>query len=118
MCKSQHAADVRTQHERRERRKITKSVKEIRTHLNLQLPSSPTASEGEESPKIETFEERITHSDEETPVQQWYDDVSFSGFDFDYGGMAGASSSHPPLVDSPSLTNSQNVEKSEDDEDE
>jgi hypothetical protein len=41
MCKSQHATDVRAQHERRERRKITKSVKEIRTHLNLQPPSSP-----------------------------------------------------------------------------
>jgi hypothetical protein len=41
MCKSHHAADVRAQHERRERRKITKSVKEIRTHLNLQLCSSP-----------------------------------------------------------------------------
>jgi hypothetical protein len=27
ICKSQHAADVRAQHERRERRKITKSVK-------------------------------------------------------------------------------------------
>jgi hypothetical protein len=118
MCKSQHAADVRAQHERRERRKITKSVKEIRTHLNLHPPSSPTASEGEEIPKIETFEERITRFDEETPVQQWYGDVSFSGFDFDYGGMARASSSHPPLIDSPSLTNSQNVEKSEDDEDE
>jgi hypothetical protein len=35
MCKSQHATDVRAQHESRERRKITKLVKEIRTHLNL-----------------------------------------------------------------------------------
>jgi hypothetical protein len=41
MCKSQHAADVRSQHERCERRKITKSVKEICTHLNLHPPSSP-----------------------------------------------------------------------------
>jgi hypothetical protein len=47
MCKSQHAANVRVQHERCERRKIIKSVKEIRTHLNLQHPSSPIASEGE-----------------------------------------------------------------------
>jgi hypothetical protein len=46
MCKSQHAADIRAQHERREGRKIIKSVKEIRTHLNLQPPSSPIASEG------------------------------------------------------------------------
>jgi hypothetical protein len=36
MCKSQHAVDVRAQYDRRERRKITKSVKEIRIHLNLQ----------------------------------------------------------------------------------
>jgi hypothetical protein len=35
MCKSQHATDVRAQHERRERRKIIKTVKEICTHLNL-----------------------------------------------------------------------------------
>jgi hypothetical protein len=101
MYKSQHAADVRAQHERRERRKITKSVKEIHTHLNLQPPSSPIVSEGEESPEIETFEERIAHFDEETPVQQWFGDASFSDFGFDYDGMAGASSSHPPPVDSP-----------------
>jgi hypothetical protein len=69
MCKSQHAADVRTQLERRERRKITKSVKVIRTHLNLQPPSSPIASEGEESPEIESFKERIARFDEETLVQ-------------------------------------------------
>jgi hypothetical protein len=37
-------------------------------------------------------------------VQQWYGDTSFSGFVFDYGGMAGASSSHPHLFDSPPLT--------------
>jgi hypothetical protein len=91
MCKSQHTADVRAQHERRERRKITKSVKEICTHLNLQPPNFPIASEGEENPEIESFKERIARFDEETPVQQWYSDASFSGFGFDYGGMAGAS---------------------------
>jgi hypothetical protein len=106
MCKSQHTTDVRAQHERQERRKIIKSVKEIRTHLNLQPPSSPVISEGEESPKIEIFEERIAHFDEETLVQQWYGHASFSGFGFDYGGMAGASSSHPPPVDSPPPANS------------
>jgi hypothetical protein len=105
MCKSQHTADVRAQHKRRERRKITKTVKEIRTHLNLQPPSSPIVSDGEESPKIETFKERITQFDEETPMQQWHGDTSFSGFGFDYGGMAGASSSHPPPVDSPPPAN-------------
>jgi hypothetical protein len=31
-------------------------------------------------------------------VQQWYGDVRFSGFGFDYGGMAEASSSHPPFL--------------------
>jgi hypothetical protein len=108
----------KSQHERRERRKITKSVKEIRTHLNLQPPSSPIASEGEESPEIESFEERIARLDEETPVQQWYGDASFSGFGFDYGGMAGASSSHPPPVDSPPPSNPQNVEESKDDDNE
>jgi hypothetical protein len=58
-------------------------------------PSSPIPFEGEESQKIESFEEIIARYDEETPVQQWYGDVSFSGFGFDYSGMAGASSSHP-----------------------
>jgi hypothetical protein len=68
ICMSQHAADVRAQHERCERRKISKSVKEIHTHLNLQPPSYPIASDGEESPEIESFEERIARFDEETQV--------------------------------------------------
>jgi hypothetical protein len=117
MCKSQYAADVRAQHERRERSKITKSVKELRTHLNLQPPSSSIASEGEESSEIESFKENIARFDEETPVQQWYGDASFSGFGFDYGGMAGASSSHNPPIDSPPPANPQNVEESEDKDD-
>jgi hypothetical protein len=86
-------------------------MKEIHTHLNLQPPSSPIASEGEESLEIESFEERIARFDEETPVQQWYGDMSFSGFSFDYGGMAGASSSHPPTA------NPQNIEESKDEDD-
>jgi hypothetical protein len=45
-------------------------------------------------------------------VQQWYADVSFSEFGFDYGGMAEASSSHPPSFDSPPPANPQNVEES------
>jgi hypothetical protein len=91
-------------------------VKEIRTHLNLQPPSFPIALEGEESPEIESFEERIAHFDEKTLVQQWYSDASFSGFGFDYRGMAGASSSHPPPFNSPPSTNPQNVVESKDED--
>jgi hypothetical protein len=94
MCKSQHTTDVKAQHERRARRKDTKSVKEIHAHLNLQPPRCPIASEGEESPHIESFEERVARFDVETLVQRWYRDASFSGFGFDYGDMAGPSSSH------------------------
>jgi hypothetical protein len=101
ICRSQHAIEVKAQHERRARRKDTKSVKEIHAHLNLQPPRSPIALEGEESLEIEFFEERIARFDVETSVQQWYGDASFSSFDFDYSGTTGASSSHPPLFDSP-----------------
>jgi AraC-like DNA-binding protein len=68
MCKSQHAVDVKAQHERRARRKDTKSVKEIHVHLNLQPPRSLIASEGEEILEIEYFEERISRFDVETLV--------------------------------------------------
>jgi hypothetical protein len=85
--------------------------------LNLHPPSSPIASECEESPKIKSFKETIARFDEKTLVQQWYGDVSFSGFRFDYGGMARASSSHPPPFDSPPPANPQNVEESEDKDD-
>jgi hypothetical protein len=98
-------------------------VKENHSHLNLQPHRSPIASEGEESLDIESFEERIAHFYEETPLQQWYGDASFSGFNFDFGGTVGASSSHPPPFDSPCLANPQDdedgkesAEKSEDDE--
>jgi hypothetical protein len=50
-------------------------------------------------------------------VQQWYGDVSFTVFSFDYGGMIGASSSHPPRFDSPPSANPQNVEEIEDEDD-
>jgi hypothetical protein len=91
-------------------------VKEICTHLNLQPPSSPIASEGKESPEIKSFEERIARFDKKTPVQQWYGDVSFSDFGFNYGGMAGASSFHPPPFDSPPPANPQNIVESKDDD--
>jgi hypothetical protein len=61
LCKSQHATNVKAQHEHRARKKDIKSVKEIHSHLNLQSPCSSIASKGEESPKIETFEEWIAH---------------------------------------------------------
>jgi hypothetical protein len=108
---------VKAQHERRERKKITKSVKEIRAHLNLEPLSSPIASEGEESLEIESFEESIARFDEKTLMQQWYGDASFSGFGFDYGGMAGAFLSHPHPLYSPPSTNPQNVEESKDEDD-
>jgi hypothetical protein len=76
-------------------------MKEIRANLNLQPHSSPIASEGEESPEIKFFEERIARFDDETLVQQWYGDTSFNDFGFDYGSMGGASSSHPPPFESP-----------------
>jgi hypothetical protein len=118
ICKFQHVSDVKAQHERCERKKITKSVKEIRAQLNLQPPSSPIASEGEESPKIKSFEERIARFKDETPVQQWYGDASFSGFGFDYGGMAGASCSHPPPFDSPPPAQTHDDEEEEEEGDE
>jgi hypothetical protein len=118
ICKSQHAADVKAQHERCERKKIIKSVKEIRAHMNLQPPSSPIASEGEESLKIESFEERIAQFEDEISVQQWYGDASFSGFSFNYGSMASTSFSHPPPFDSPPPTQTHNDDEEEDDGDE
>jgi hypothetical protein len=84
--------------------------------LNLQPPHSLIASEGEESLEIESFEERIARFDVETPMQQWYGDASFIGFGFDYGGMASASSSHPPLFDSPPLAHTHDNEGEESDE--
>jgi hypothetical protein len=51
----------------------------------------------------------IARFDEETLVQQWYGDASFTGFGFYYGGMAGASSSHRPPFDSPPPANPQNI---------
>jgi hypothetical protein len=68
MWKSHHVADVKAQHERRARKNDTKSMKEIHSHLNLQSPRSPIASKGEESPEIESFEERIARFDVETLV--------------------------------------------------
>jgi hypothetical protein len=68
MCKSQHVADEKAQLERRARRKDTKSVKEIQAHLNLQPPCSPIAFEGEESPDVEYFDERIARFNVETPI--------------------------------------------------
>jgi hypothetical protein len=116
MGKSQHAADVKTQHERHARKNDTKSVMEIHSRLNSQPPRSPIASEGEESLEIESFEERIARFDVETLVQQWYGDASFSSFGFAYGGMAGASSSHPPPFDFPHLSQTHEDEGEDEDD--
>jgi hypothetical protein len=109
---------VKAQHDRRERKKITKSMKEICAHLNLQPPSSHIASEGEESPEIESFEERIARFEDKTPVQQWYGEASLSGFSFDYGGMDGASSSLPPLAQTHDDEEEEEEGDEEDDDDE
>jgi hypothetical protein len=45
-------------------------------------------------------------------------DARFSGFDFDYGGMAGAFSSHPPPFDSPPLAQTHEDEGEEEEEEE
>jgi hypothetical protein len=84
--------------------------------LGLTTTSFSHCLRGEESPDIETFEEIIAHFDEDTPMQQWYGDVSFSGFGFDLGGIVSASSSHPPPFDSPPA-NPQDDEESEEEED-
>jgi hypothetical protein len=86
--------------------------------LNLEPPRSPIASEGEESLEIESFEERIARFDVETPVQQLYEDASFSSFGFDYGWMVGASTSHPPPFDSSPLAHTQDEGQDEGEQDE
>jgi hypothetical protein len=99
-------------------KKDTKSMKEIHSHLNLQPARSPITSEGEESPEIESFYERIARFDVETLVQRWYEDVNFSGFSFDYSDMAWASSSHTPLLDSPHPAQTHEDEGEDEGEDE
>jgi hypothetical protein len=41
MCKSQHTVDVKAHHERQARKKDTKFVKEIHSHLNMQPLAHP-----------------------------------------------------------------------------
>jgi hypothetical protein len=98
MCKSQHAADVKAQYERRTRKKDTKSIKEIHSHLNRQPLHSPIASNGEEILEIESFEARVACFEVENPMQQWYGNTSFIGFRFSYGGEVGPSYPHPPCL--------------------
>jgi hypothetical protein len=117
MCKSQHAMDVRAQHERRARKKDTKSIKVVHANLNLQPPRSPIASEAEESPKIESFEEQVTRFEVENPVQQWYGDTSFDGFRFGYSGEVDPSYSQLPPFDSPPPVHPQNGYDDNDEED-
>jgi hypothetical protein len=118
LYKSQHIVDVKAQHESRARKKDTKSVKEIHSHLNLQPPRSPIASEGEESQKIESFEARVARLEHENPVQQWYGDTSFSGFSFSYGGEVGPSYSHLPPFDCPPPAHAHDSEGEESGEEE
>jgi hypothetical protein len=94
MCKSQHVTDVRAKYDRRVQKKDTRSVKEVHAHLNLQPSRSPIASKVEESPKIESFADRVDRFEVENPMQHWYGDTSFSR-------EANPSYSQPPLFDSP-----------------
>jgi hypothetical protein len=59
----------------------------------------------------------ISRFDIDTLVQQWYGDASFSGFGFDYGDMASASSSHLPPFDSPPLAQTHDNEGEEEEDD-
>jgi hypothetical protein len=118
VCKSQHVADMKAQHERHARRKDTKSVKEIRAHLNLQPPRSPIASEGEESPDVESFEERMARFDTKKPMQQWYGDMSFGGFSYSLDSGVGTSHSHPSPFDSPPPAQTHEDEGEDEGEDE
>jgi hypothetical protein len=121
MCKSQNTTDVTAQYERRARRKDTKSVKEIRAHLDLQPPRSPIASKGEESSNTESFEERVTRFDSKNLMQQWYGDMSFGGFSYGLDSGTGTSHSHLPPFDSPPPAQTQDDEEEggeEEDDDE
>jgi hypothetical protein len=73
----------------------------IHAHLNLEPPRSPIASKGEESPDIESFEERVAHFDSKNPMQQWYGDMSFGGFSYSFESGVGTSHSQPPPFTSP-----------------
>jgi hypothetical protein len=75
----------------------TKSMKEIRAHLNHEPAHSPIASEGKESPEVESFEERVAQFEVENLVQQWYGETSFSSFRFGYGQEARPSCSHTTI---------------------
>jgi hypothetical protein len=44
MCKSQHATDVKAQHERHAKRKDTELIKVIHAHLNLEPAVTPRVS--------------------------------------------------------------------------
>jgi hypothetical protein len=113
---SQDAAHVKAQHERLAR-KDTKSIKEIHAHLNLQTPHSPIAYEGEECPKIESFEERMAHFDMENPLQSWYRDISFGGFSYGFDSGVGTSHTQPPPFSSPPRNDKENEESGEESED-
>jgi hypothetical protein len=85
--------------------------------LNLRPPRSPIFSEGEESPEIESFEERVARFDSENPVQQWYGDMSFGGFSYSFDSGASTSHSQPPPLASPPRNDEEGEESEEESDD-
>jgi hypothetical protein len=117
LCKSQHAADVRAQHERRAWKKDTKSIKEIHAYLNLQPHRSPIDSDGEESPEIESFEERVSQYEVENLCTQWYGDMNFGGFSYGIDSSACPSYTQSPPFASPPQNDEGDEESGEESDD-
>jgi len=96
MCRKQSAIEVRMHHERQERKKNTRRLKEIHSHLNLQPPCSPIGSEGDES-EVETFEHQMQSLDQEDPFAMTYGSQSSSEvFGFSSGTFAAPPPPPPP----------------------
>ena len=88
-------------------------MKLLHQQSNLQPPRSPIASEGEQSPEIESFEARMSCYEQENPYSSWFGDIDISGAIFGPGG-AGTSQVPPFNPPPPPPNNDENDE--EDDE--
>lgn len=92
--KCQYEADARDHHERQERKKLTKKVKEIHTKLGIDACCSPIDSEGKVS-DMETSDARKARM-EEDHCTQWYGDASLNGYGYGYGGVTTSTRNQPP----------------------